>query len=65
MLARSLHPKCYEHNPRFLRYIEESGLSLRPHLEFNRQDLDQRQELYSKIAAEIWDPARIDCEVNA
>ena len=30
LLARSLHPQCYEHNPGFLKFKEQSGLSLAP-----------------------------------
>ena len=59
MLARSLHEKTYEHNPGFLRFIEESGLPFRPHAEFKKADLNARQELYRKIAERIWDPERL------
>jgi hypothetical protein len=54
LLARSLHPLCYEHNPGFLRFKEESGLPLRAHAEFNKADLEQRSQLYREIAERIW-----------
>lgn len=57
LLARSLHPQCYEHNPGFLRFKEQSGLPFKPHPEFNKADLEQRSELYRQIAERIWNPA--------
>lgn len=57
LLARSLHPQCYEHNPGFLRYRQESGLPFEAHAEFNKTDLEQRSELYRQIAERIWNPA--------
>lgn len=63
LLARSLHSGAYDHNPGFLHYIEETGLPFRPYQEFKRSDLDQRQNLYRKLAEEIWDPDRLAREV--
>ncbi|MEA2206259.1 MAG: hypothetical protein QOE77_3035 [Blastocatellia bacterium] len=59
LLAKSLHPKCYEHNPGFLRYLEQSGLPFRPYEHFAKSDLDERQEFYKKLAEEIWNPNRL------
>ena len=56
LLARSLHPQCYEHNPGFLRLKEQSDLPFEAHSEFNKADLEQRSELYRKIAERIWNP---------
>lgn len=60
LLAKSLHPNCYEHNPGFLRFCDESGLAFRPHTHFKKIDLDYRQELYRKLAEQIWNPARLE-----
>lgn len=57
LLARSLHPQCYEHNPGFLRFKEQTGLSFVPHAEFNKADLETRSQLYREIAERIWNPA--------
>ena len=56
LLARSLHPQCYEHNPGFLRFRRESGLPFVPHEKFDNAALEQRCELYRQIAQRIWDP---------
>ena len=57
LLARSLHPQCYEHNPGFLRFKDQSGLPFVAHEEFKIADLEQRSELYRQIAECIWNPA--------
>jgi hypothetical protein len=62
LLARSLHGRAYEHNPGFLRFVEESHLSFRAHAEFRKADLDARQVLYQRLAERIWSPKRLDEE---
>lgn len=57
LLARSLHPQCYDHNPGFLRFKEESGLPFVPIAEFKKADLEARSLLYRQIAERIWNPA--------
>jgi hypothetical protein len=57
LLARSLNPGCYENNPGFRAFVKRSGLPFRPHEHFNRNDLDQRQELYRQLAEAVWNPS--------
>lgn len=59
LLAQSLHEQAYENNPGFKRFIETSQLPFRPHSEFRKADLDARQELYQKLAEQIWNPKRL------
>jgi hypothetical protein len=47
----------------FRRFLEQSGLSFRPHNEFRKSDLDARQQLYQKLAEEIWSPERLAQEL--
>src|SRR5262249_12811119 len=54
LLARSLHPQCYEHNPGFLQFIEESGLPFQPYEKFEKADLNARGMLYRLVAERIW-----------
>ena len=56
LLARSLHPQAYEHNPGFARFVRESGLPFRAHEQFRRDDMDLRSELYRSLAERIWNP---------
>ena len=60
LLARSLHPKCYENNPSFLKFIEEYNLPFKSYNEFKKQQIIERQELYKKIAQKIWDLKEFD-----
>lgn len=65
LLAKTLHPQCYVNNPSFLSYRDKSGLPFRAYPEtFRKKDLDERQELYRLICEEIWNPARLDAEVE-
>lgn len=59
ILAQSLNPQCYDHNPGFLAYKERSNLPFQPYEEFKKADLEARQKLYQKIAEEIWNPERL------
>lgn len=58
-LAKSLHNDCYEHNPGFLRFIAEYNLPFRSHNLFKIKDIEERQELYTRIAEILWSPLRI------
>ena len=64
LLAQSLHPKAYDHNPGFKRFIEQSGLPFSAHTKFKKADLDARQELYRQIAERLWHPSRLAAEVQ-
>jgi len=54
LLVKSLCPLAYENNPNFNKLISEHGLPFRPHEEFNKTDLDQRQALYQMLCEQIW-----------
>jgi hypothetical protein len=60
LLARSLHPGCYDRNPAFLHFVEESGLPFQPYPDgFDERAIVERQHLYRRIAARVWDPAAV------
>ena len=56
LLARSLHPQCYERNPGFLHFLNQSGLALAPLAQFKKADLEIRSHLYRQLAERIWNP---------
>jgi hypothetical protein len=64
LLARSLHPQCYEHNPGFLRFVKESGLPFKAHQQFGKIDLEERSVLYRQLAERIWNPDDLLAEVG-
>lgn len=59
LLAKSLHPRCYEHNPGFLRFVQQSGLPFEPHQQFKKVDIEKLQILYRMIAKLIWNPSKL------
>jgi hypothetical protein len=59
LLAQSLHEDAYSHDPGFNKFLTESGIPFRAHAEFKKVDLDSRQELYIKLAEQIWSPHRL------
>lgn len=64
VLARTLCDEAYDHNPGLNRFIEQSGLSFRPHPLFKKDDLDARQNLYLELAKHIWNPELIQKELE-
>ena len=56
LLARSLHPQCYDRNPGFMRFVQESGLPFKAHAQFKQADLEARGALYRELAERIWNP---------
>jgi hypothetical protein len=59
LLARSLHPTCYENNPGFLRFIEETGLPFKSLTSFKSAEMEERSQLYLQLAEYIWNPKRL------
>ncbi len=64
LLARSLCHEAYDHNSRFLTFVQESGLPFHEHPQFKKADLDERGVLYRKIAERIWNPDNLLREVG-
>ena len=65
LLARSLHPQAYEHNPGFTNFVEESGLPFCSHEQFKRAEIELRGELYRQLAERLWNPEQLLREVLA
>lgn len=55
LLAASLHPDTYEHNPSFVHFVKKTGLPFKPHPNgFNEADMQERQELYRQLCERVW-----------
>jgi hypothetical protein len=65
LLAKSLHPLAYSHNPGFRRFREESGLEFVTHSQFKKADLDTRQKLYGQLAEQIWNQENLSNEADS
>ena len=48
-----------EYNLRFRRISEESGLPFSAHAQFRKDNLDAWQNLYRRLAEQIWNPERL------
>lgn len=59
LLARSLHPMCYIHNPGFLKLKAETGLPFKAFAQFKKADFDERFSLYKGIAERLWSADRL------
>ena len=55
LLAQSLCALTYQNNPNFTNWAAASGLGFKPHGQFKRADLVERQTLYQRICERIWD----------
>jgi uncharacterized protein with ParB-like and HNH nuclease domain len=59
LLARSLHPMCYVHNPGFLKLKAETALPFKAFTEFKKANFDERFSLYKGIAELLWSVDRL------
>lgn len=64
LLAKSLHPRCYKHEPGFLSFIDRAKLPFKPHDEYKQADLEERQYLYMQMAEMVWNPKRLEDILN-
>ena len=63
LLARSLNPRAYEHNPGFHKFVTQTELPFRAYSQFHKQEFEQRQQLYCQLAEQVWNPAQLREEV--
>jgi uncharacterized protein with ParB-like and HNH nuclease domain len=65
LLARTLNQNCYNNNPLFLRFMNNTQLPFKPYAQFNKAELIERQSLYKEICKKIWDVNKIDVLANS
>jgi len=58
LVAQSLHPDAYKHNPPLSKLIK-TGLPFQAHKQYRKADIEARQELYTLIAERVWSPERL------
>jgi hypothetical protein len=54
-----------EYNLGFRRFINEIGLPFRTHAEFRKDDPNAWQNLYRRLAKQIWSPERLAQEATS
>jgi uncharacterized protein with ParB-like and HNH nuclease domain len=64
VLARSLHPNCYEHNPTFLNMMRTYAVPFEsiPD-EFTVRAFATRQALYERLCELVWDPVNFGLDI--
>ncbi len=60
LLTASLNDARHKNSPSFKQFIQRTNLPFKPHSEFKRDDLMERQHLYRQICERIWSPERLD-----
>lgn len=65
LLACSLHELCYERKPGFKKFVAKSGIPFKACPVFKRSELDERSELYRRLAEMIWSSERLEREIKA
>ncbi|WP_129723875.1 DUF262 domain-containing protein [Xylanivirga thermophila] len=65
LLARTLNQNCYNNNPLFLCFMNNTQLPFKPYAQFNKAELIERQSLYKEICKKIWDVNKIDLLANS
>lgn len=60
LLARSLHPMCYVHNPGFLQLIRRTNLTFQAHASFKKANFDDRFAVYEGLANQLWSVSRLE-----
>lgn len=60
LLAKSLHSQTYEKNPNFINFIKEYRLNFKPHPDFKKKDILERNELYQSVCEKIWNLNQFD-----
>jgi len=63
ILAQSLHQLCYTNNPGFKQAMNKFGLPFKAHDEFSKNDLSERNTLYSQLAEQVWSVDRLRGDV--
>ena len=60
LLAQTLSSNCYQKNPSFRRFIDETQLPFKPYGLFTKNEIEERQKLYQKICERIWNTEGFD-----
>jgi hypothetical protein len=60
ILAQTFHENAYERNPGLRRIINEQNIPFKPYNHFRKADLEERQEVMTRLAEQVWNVARLD-----
>ena len=55
-LSAALVTSSYQHNPRFLKFMDDTGFEFKPYDSFGRDEIAERSELVKSLALALWTP---------
>ena len=55
LLVKSLHEKTYKNNPNFWGMASKHQFAFKPHISFQKMDIDERQALIQQLCEKIWE----------
>lgn len=56
VLSAALVATSYEHNPRFIKFKNETGFDFKAYEQFGRDQIAERSELVKELALALWTP---------
>lgn len=56
VLSAALVAGSYQHNPRFLKFMGETGFEFKPYDEFGREQIAERSGLVGALVLALWSP---------
>lgn len=59
LLAASLTPAAYQHQPQFRQFLDRTGLAFHPLAAFGPEEQDERRETITRLAELVWSPDRL------
>lgn len=59
IIAQSFNALCYKRNPRFLAFISNHGYNFKAYDTFNKDGINERQEVYQAMAYDIWNEDKL------
>lgn len=60
LLAASLTPQAYEHQPQFTNFVQSKQLPIKPYASFGKDEQLERRELVKAMVNQIWSPDRLN-----
>lgn len=64
VLSAALVASSYRHNPRFLKFMDDTGFGFKPYDSFGRDEIAERSELVKSLVLALWTPDFVELAEN-
>ena len=64
VLSAALVASSYQHNPRFLKFMDNTGFEFKPYDSFGRDEIAERSELLKSLVLALWTPNFVELAEN-